>query len=122
MKKATRITDLQKKTMNEFLICAGKMTLSEYSELLDIERTRFFRLIHGAEMKMNEFEKLQIYLDKTKEGNVNWEQEIKQTHQKEVLGSGAGIDLNLQWQRNIRLRDLISHADKIREEFLQISA
>lgn len=122
MKKAIRITDLQKKTMKEFLSCAGKMTLSEYSELLDIERTRFFRLIHGAEMKMNEFEKLQIYLDKNKEGNVNWEQEIKQTHQKEVLGRGAGIDLNIQWQRNIRLRDLVSHADQMREESFQISA
>jgi len=122
MKKSTKITDLQKKTMDEFLANAGKMTLSEYSELLSIERTRFFRLIHGAEMKMNEFEKLQIYLDKHKEGNINWEDEIKQTHQKGVLGSGSGIDLNVQWQRNIRLRELVSSADQIREESFNISA
>lgn len=117
-----KITDLQKKTMDEFLASAGKMTLSEYSELVAIERTRFFRLIHGAEMKMNEFEKLQIYLDQHRESSVNWEVEIKQTHQKKALGEGAGVDLNLQWQRNIRLRELVATANKITEESFKITA
>ncbi len=122
MSKASKITDLQEKTMNEFLTTAGKLTLSEYSELIGIERTRFFRLIHGAEMKMREFEKLQVYLDSFKEGSVNWADEIKQTHQKKILGTGAGVDLSLQWQRNIRLREMIAQAEVTREQSLQVSA
>jgi hypothetical protein len=121
MKSGVQITDLQKKTMQEFLKAAGKLTISEYSELVGIERTRFFRLMHGVEMKMREFEKLQIFLDKKREGSVNWEQEIKQTHQKKALGTGAGIDLNLQWQRNIQLREFLSQVS-IREEELSKSA
>ena len=62
MTKKPKITELQKKTMDNFLQVAGEMTLSEYGELLGIERTRLFRLLHGAEMKMWEFEKIQIYL------------------------------------------------------------
>ncbi len=117
-----KVTDLQKKTMEEFLAAAGKKTISEYSEMLGIERTRFFRLMHNAEMKMNEFEKLQIYLDKSRENSVNWEVEIKQTHQKKALGIGAGVDLGVQWQRNIRLREIIALASLSQEKSIQISA
>ncbi len=117
-----KVTDLQLKTMEEFLATAGKKTISEYSEILDIERTRFFRLIHGAEMKMREFEKLQIYLDQHRESSVNWAAEIQQTQQKNVLGVGAGVDLGTQWQRNIRLREVMAEASVIKEQSFHISA
>ena len=122
MKKAPAVTDLQKKTMAQFLEFVGKKTISEYGEMLDIERTRFFRLMHGAEMKMTEFEKFQVFLDQNKDGSVNWENEIKQTHQSKALGTGSGVDLSLQWQRNIRLRELVKIADQLKEESFQISA
>ncbi len=122
MKKIPEVTLLQKNTMAKFLALVGKKTISEYGEILGIERTRFFRLIHGAEMKMTEFEKFQVYLDQYKEGSVNWENEIKKTHQAQALGTGAGVDLNIQWQRNISLRELVKRADQIKEESFQISA
>ncbi|MAF77609.1 MAG: hypothetical protein CME60_05550 [Halobacteriovoraceae bacterium] len=114
MTKKAKITELQKKTMDNFLQVAGEMTLSEYGELLGIERTRLFRLLHGAEMKMWEFEKIQIYLDENGQNSVNWENEIKKSHQKKALGAGVGIDLGIQWERNIRLRDLVQESESLK--------
>ena len=114
MTKKPKITELQKKTMDNFLQVAGEMTLSEYGELLGIERTRLFRLLHGAEMKMWEFEKIQIYLDENGQNSVNWENEIKKSHQKKALGAGVGIDLGIQWERNIRLRDLVQDSESLK--------
>ena len=114
MTKKPKITELQKKTMDNFLQVAGEMTLSEYGELLGIERTRLFRLLHGAEMKMWEFEKIQIYLDENGQNSVNWEDEIKKSHQKKALGAGVGIDLGIQWERNIRLRDLVQESESLK--------
>ena len=114
MTKKAKITELQKKTMDNFLQVAGEMTLSEYGELLGIERTRLFRLLHGAEMKMWEFEKIQIYLDENGQNSVNWENEIKKSHQKKALGAGVGIDLGIQWERNIRLRDLVQDSESLK--------
>lgn len=114
MTKKPKITELQKKTMDNFLQVAGEMTLSEYGELLGIERTRLFRLLHGAEMKMWEFEKIQIYLDENGQNSVNWENEIKKSHQKKALGAGVGIDLGIQWERNIRLRDLVQESESLK--------
>lgn len=114
MTKKPKITELQKKTMDNFLQVAGEMTLSEYGELLGIERTRLFRLLHGAEMKMWEFERIQIYLDENGQNSVNWENEIKKSHQKKALGAGVGIDLGIQWERNIRLRDLVQESESLK--------
>ena len=114
MTKKAKITELQKKTMDNFLQVAGEMTLSEYGELLGIERTRLFRLLHGAEMKMWEFEKIQIYLDENGQNSVNWENEIKKSHQKKALVAGVGIDLGIQWERNIRLRDLVQDSESLK--------
>lgn len=112
----SKITDLQKRTMESFLEVAGKKTMTEYGDLLGIERTRFFRLLHGAEMKMREFEKFQIFLDKNRVDTVDWEREIQQTQRNSILGDEAssGVDLGVQWDRNIRLRELVAVAQQSR--------
>jgi hypothetical protein len=65
-------------------------------------------------MKMWEFEKIQIYLDENGQNSVNWEDEIKKSHQKKALGAGVGLDLGIQWERNIRLRDLVQKSESLK--------
>lgn len=55
---------MQKMIVSKFLSVVGKKTFTEYSEMTGIERTRIFRIFNGQEMKISEYEKLNLYLAK----------------------------------------------------------
>lgn len=55
---------MQKVIIDKFLGVAGKRTFSDYAEMTGIERTRIFRIFNGQEMKISEYEKLNLYVAK----------------------------------------------------------
>ena len=107
--------DLEQQTLNSFLKVAGKKTITEYSEISGIERTRFFRLIHGAEMKVKEFVSLQSYIRAESGAGVNWERVLEDLSLKNNAGTrleGASDGL-LLFERTRRLETIINNASEV---------
>jgi len=92
--------NLQKVIMNNFINVAGKKTMTEYSVLTGIERTRFFRLFHGVEMKVNELETLQKVTNQ-----ILGEEEIP------FLGAQERQDLNNLVEKTV-FKDLSIEAER----------
>jgi hypothetical protein len=106
---------LEEETLNSFLEAAGKKTITEYGRISGIERTRFFRLIHGADMKVKELISLQLYVKEQNGTAVNWSEvlntfELKKQCRNQSIGETEGI---LQFERNKRLKELVSKTSKL---------
>ena len=101
---------IEQETLNSFLEEAGKLTISDYGRISGIERTRFFRLIHGADMKVKEFISLQQFIKQKRGVSVNWSNvlgdfELRRQSAAESSGETEGI---LQFERTKRLRELVN--------------
>ena len=99
---------LQKNTIDTFIKTIGKKTLTEYSKIINIERTRLFRLFNGAEMKLSEFEKFQQCLLSHNSELLNWDLVISKNYFQEKSSQNIGFDLSLQVERSQRLNSLLN--------------
>lgn len=97
--------NLQKVIMNNFIKVAGKRTMTEYSVLTGIERTRFFRLFHGVEMKVTELENLQRVTNKILgEEDTPFPIAQKGESLNTILEKTIFKDLSIEAERRKRLR------------------
>ncbi len=100
---------LQEKTLNSFLEAVGKKTLNEYSEITGIERTRLFRLFHGAEMKLGEFETLQSYILKSQGEALDWENVVSlKNFRDKSQEQKISESLAIQMERSQRLTEFLN--------------
>ncbi|MCF8057885.1 MAG: hypothetical protein K9K67_01205 [Bacteriovoracaceae bacterium] len=102
---------LQKETLSRFFEETGKKTLDEYSTLTGIERTRLFRLFHGAEMKIGEFEIFQSFLKQNSGDELDWKNVIQEI-QDERLSGDMTKEFRIQWEREKRLSDYLQDMPK----------
>ncbi len=102
--------ELERETLNNFLKVAGKLSVTEYGRLLGIERTRFFRLMHGADMKVKELVSIQLYIKKQKGESVDWSDVMgKLVRESETASySGGESEGVFQFERYKRLRGIIN--------------
>jgi predicted transcriptional regulator len=109
------MNELEKQTIQEFIELAGKLTITDYGKLSGIERTRFFRLVHGADMKVKEFVALQSYIKTHKKETINWSQIMGDMNLKKEVGNGlaARSESLLQFERTNRLQELIDQTSEI---------
>jgi hypothetical protein len=103
---------LQKETLKRFRDYTGRKTLDEYSVMTGIERTRLFRLMHGAEMKLSEFEILQSFLAKKFDENIDWQGIIKEVEEDKAAGE-VTKDFRIQWERERRLGRYLEESQKV---------
>lgn len=109
------MNELEKQTIETFVEVAGKLTITEYGKLSGIERTRFFRLIHGADMKVKEFVSLQAYIKKQRGEAIDWSQIMGDITLEKEVGKGltARNESLLQFERTSRLQSLLEQTSKI---------
>lgn len=100
---------LQEVTVKTFLDCVGKKTFDQYSEMTGIERTRLFRIFHGAEMKLKEFEIFQCYLRESHERVINWGEVLDDINSGRKSGS-VKKDFRVLWDREQRLKEYLTLA------------
>jgi hypothetical protein len=99
---------LQKQTLDSFIKSVGKKTLNDYSEMTGIERTRLFRLFHGAPMKLTEFETLQSFLFEKGGEVIDWKHVVAQRQLKEPSrDQKISADLSIQIERSQRLSEFL---------------
>lgn len=99
---------LQKQTLDSFIKSVGKKTLNDYSEMTGIERTRLFRLFHGAPMKLTEFETLQSFLFEKGGEVIDWKHVVAQRQLKEQSrDQKISADLSIQIERSQRLSEFL---------------
>ena len=99
---------LQERTLDKFLTTVGKKTLNEYSKMTGIERTRLFRLFHGSEMKLGEFEVFQSFILKNKGEVIDWQNVISLKNFKErTQEQKLSESLSLQMERSQRLANFL---------------
>lgn len=93
-------------TIKVFKETAGNHTLDEFSEMTGIERTRLFRLFHGADMKLKEFETLQVWLMRERNVAINWKDLLKD-REESLLSDETPKEIRIQWERQLELRSYI---------------
>lgn len=94
---------LQQVTLKRFTKVVGQKTYNEYSQLTGIERTRLFRLFHGAEMKVSEYEVFQSFFKEKPEHNTDF---------SDLDSSDALYDLREQVSRSKRLQSYLEESQK----------
>lgn len=104
------MSSLQEMTLKQFMKAVGKKTLQQYSDLTGIEKTRIFRLLNGAEMKLGEFEVLQSFLNQNHQEVKDWkkllsEAEIAQQFQKDQ----AKMEASILIERSERLKEYLTN-------------
>jgi len=110
MKEET-LEKLQDRTIREFLKLLGKKTLREYSDLTGIEKTRIFRLINGAEMKITEFEIFQTIILKQKGEVINWQNIISKVELNKACEKNSyKCEASILIERNERLQRYLNQA------------
>ncbi len=103
------MTRLQEETIKAFIECVGKKTFDQYSDMTGIERTRLFRLFHGAEMKLKEFEAFQCYLREGHARTIDWGDVFDDINSQRT-GVVAKRDLRVQFDRDRRLKEYLNSA------------
>lgn len=100
---------LQEKTLDSFLGAVGKKTLNEYAKMTGIERTRLFRLFHGAEMKLSEFETFQSHILKKQGDVLDWKNVVSLKNFKEKSNEQKlNESLAIQMERSQRLNEFLA--------------
>ena len=94
---------LQKVTLENFTSAVGKKTYNEYSKMTGIERTRLFRLFQGAEMRVNELEIFQSFIQEYSKRECNIS-DLRRAANREVHLNSFSSDIKNQIERNERMR------------------
>ena len=98
--------DSQKQVLQKLKQLTGPKTLDQFSQITGIERTRFFRLQQGYEMKLSEFEKILFVIKKYDE---DWSPLGTSSHQfsEESLTGDLGRELWERMDRLVRYKKLL---------------
>lgn len=98
--------DSQKQVLQKLKQLTGPKTLDQFSQITGIERTRFFRLQQGYEMKLSEFEKILFVIKKYDE---DWSPLGTSSHQfdEENLKGDLGRELWERMDRLVRYKKLL---------------
>lgn len=100
---------LQKKTLEQFMKIMGKKTFQQYADITGIEKTRIFRLVNGAEMKLKEFEVFQAVINRNQKNGEDWKRVLSEVELNRACeGDALKREVSLMLERNERLKHLLA--------------
>ena len=94
----------QKQILAKFRQIVGNKTLDQCAKITGIERTRFFRLQQGAEMRISEYEKVLRIIHQFEE---NWSPTRIKAKDFDESGGEMGRELWERIDRVMRYRELL---------------